>query len=327
MMVIPVVVNSQYLHALFLKNQGNPGIIYFVYNIFSCYDYGLMKSKIGLIYLLPLFLLISCTSTTPGGKTRMTLNYFEYNRGKSFPVTTDIGLRYGTNSLDFYGIHLDDDSFFPDNSIIPNAFLKPLFELRFGAALAAFTEPYYGYRFIHFFKKNPRFGIGIEFIHHKIFLNDKDQNVRITGIYQGNTIDETVPIKNHIGYFSVSHGINHVGLTFVYRMLLLPSRKIPDGRLQPFVSFSLGPTIPHLELKLTENQSNWDAYSFQSGFRNFGFGFGTGLRYKPWPHFGFYFEYKFTYSHLHGMHLDNQDSEVIMDFFTHHLQWGLSIMF
>ena len=86
----------------------------------------------------------------------MTLNYFEYNRGKSFPVTTDIGLQYGSNSLHFYDVHLDDDSFFPDNSIIPNAFLKPLFKLRFSDALAAFTEPYYGYRFIHFFKKNPR---------------------------------------------------------------------------------------------------------------------------------------------------------------------------
>lgn len=286
-----------------------------------------MKIKPGLIFLFPIIFLISCTSTKTGGKSRITLNYFEYNRGKSFPVTTDIGLRYGSNSLDFHHVHLDDDSFFPDNSIIPNAFLKPLLELRLGAALAAFTEPYYGYRFIHFFKKNPRFGIGIEFIHHKLFLNDKNQNLRISGIYQGNPIDEISPIKEYMGYFSVSHGINHIGLTAIYRMQLLPNSKIPDGMLQPFVSFSLGPTVPHLEFKFTENQSDWDAYSFQSSFRNFGLGFGIGLRYKPWRHYGFYLEYKFTYSHLHGMHLDNQDSEVIMDFFTHHLQWGISIMF
>jgi hypothetical protein len=286
-----------------------------------------MKSKASLIYLLSLFLLISCTSTGPEGKRRMTLNYFEYNRGKSFPVTTDIGLRYGSNSLDFYDVQLDDDSFFPDNSIIPNAFIKPLFELRLSSALAAFTEPYYGYRFIHFFKKNPKFGIGIEFIHHKLFLNDLDQQVHIKGTFEGNQIDEMAAIKNYIGYFSVSHGINHIGLTFVYRMLLLTSSKIPDGRLQPFVSVSFGPTIPHLEFKFTENQSEWDAYSFQAGFRNYGFGFGTGLRFKPWRHFGFYLEYKLTYSHLHGMHLDNQDSEIVMDFFTHHLQWGISVMF
>jgi len=286
-----------------------------------------MKKKVGLVYLLPFIMVISCTSTNQGGKAQVTLNYFEYNRGKSFPVNTDIRLRYDSNYLDFYHVHLDDDSFFPDNSIIPNAFLKPLFKLRLGAALAAFTEPYYCYRFIHFFKKNPQFGIGIEFIHHKLFLNDNDQNIQISGIYQGNTIDEIAPTKKYMDYFSVSHGINHVSLIFVYRLLLLTSHKIPDGRLQPFVSVSMGPTVPHLELKLTENLPDWDAYSFQPGFGNLGFGIGSGLRYKPWRNFGFHFEYKFTYSHLHGMHLDNQDSEVIMGFFTHHLQWGMSIMF
>ena len=276
-----------------------------------------------------IFLMIwsSCLSGPGPGNHLMTLNYFEYNRGKSFPVYADLSIDTGTNQLTFYHLYFEDNSFFPDNSIFPNAFIKPLLELRLNDASAAFTEPYYGFRFIHFFKKNPRLGIGIEFIHHKIFLNDNEQSVRIEGVYQGSEIDQTDLIKNYINYFNISHGINHIGLAVVYRFMLFPSAKIPDGRLQPFVTFAIGPTVPHLEVKMKESGSDWDAYSYQASLKNFGGGLGVGLRYKPWRHFGFYLEYKLTYSHLHGMHFDQTESEVVMDFFTHHIQWGISYMF
>jgi opacity protein-like surface antigen len=269
----------------------------------------------------------SCLSVPKSGNHRMTLNYIEYNRGKSFPVYADLSITTPTGQLTFTHLYFEDDSFYPDNFIIPNAFIKPLLQLKLDDASNAFTEPYYGFRFIHFFKKNPRLGIGIEFIHHKIFLNDKDQQIRVSGVLDGNEIDRVDAIKNYLDYFSVSHGINHIGLSLVYRLMLLPTEKIPDGRLQPFLSITAGPTIPHLELKLTENAPEWDAYSYQPSWRNFGAGLGIGLRYKPWRHFGFYLEYKVTYSHLHGMHFDDMEGEIMIDFFTHHIQWGISYMF
>ena len=257
----------------------------------------------------------------------MTLNYIEYNRGKSFPVHSDLSISSPTFQLTFHHLNFGDDSFYPDNSIIPNAFIKPLFQLKLENAADAFTEPYYGLRFIHFFKKSPRLGIGIEFIHHKIFLNDHTQHVRVTGNFEGSEIDRIETIQNYLEYFSVSHGINHIGLALIYRLMFLPTDQIPDGRLQPFLTVTAGPTIPHLELKLTGSSREWDAYSYQSSWRNFGAGLGIGLRAKLWRHFGFYLEYKFTYSHLHGMHFDEIDGAVSMDFFTHHLQWGISYMF
>jgi hypothetical protein len=49
---------------------------------------------------------------------------------------------------------------------------------------------------------------------------------------------------------------------------------------------------------------------------------------SPWRHFGFYLEYKLTYSHLGGMRFDDmENTRVGMRFFTHHLQWGISVMF
>jgi hypothetical protein len=272
-------------------------------------------------------LLLSCMSASKPRNGNPTLNYIEYNRGKSFPVYSDLYISSQNSQLKFHHLYFQDDSFFPDNSIFPNAFLKPLLELRLGDASDAFTEPYYGFRFIHFLNKNPRWGIGIEFIHHKIFLNDPDQQVRITGVIEGNQIDKVDTIKNYLEYFSISHGINHVGVAVVYRFMLLPTEKIPDGRLQPFFTFTFGPTIPHLEVKMKGSESEWDAYSYQAGLKNFGGGLGMGLRFKPWRHFGFYLEYKLTYSHLQGMHFDQEESDVQMDFFTHHIQWGMSYMF
>jgi len=257
----------------------------------------------------------------------MTLNYIEYNRGKSFPVYSNLSITTPSNQFTFHHLYFEDDSFYPDNFFLPNAFIKPLFQLKLDNAADAFTEPYYGFRFIHFFKKNPRLGIGIEFIHHKIFLNDRDQQVRVTGNFEGSEIDQVESIQNYLEYFSISHGINHIGLALVYRLMLLPTEQIPDGRLQPFLTVTAGPTIPHLEVKLSESSQEWDAYSYQPSWRNFGAGLGIGIRYKPWRHFGFYLEYKLTYSHLHGMHFDDLEGDVSMDFFANHLQWGISYMF
>jgi opacity protein-like surface antigen len=99
--------------------------------------------------------------------------------------------------------------------------------------------------------------------------------------------------------------------------------------LQPYVNFSFGPAVPHLELNTNRNREiKGQAYSFQSSMKNWGGGLGAGVRYKISRRFGLYLEYKLTYSHLHGMRFDDMDNtNVNMDFWTHHLQWGLSVMF
>jgi len=277
--------------------------------------------------LVSIFLYVSCASNPKN--TRMTRFYFEYSRGKSFPTYSNLSLKYDNNDYTFHHLYLEDESFFPDDSIIPNAFIKPLFRLKFNDAQKAFTEPYYSYRFIYFFKKNPHIGIGYEFIHSKVFLMNMDQQVRISGTYNGAPIDEKVRVGDYLDLFSVSHGVNHMSLHLVYRWMLKKTPVIKDGKWQPFVSFSVGPTIPHLELDTKENGvSQKRAYSFQAGWRNWGLGLGTGVRFKPWRHLGFYLEYKLTYSYLHDMHFDGvENTNVSMDFFTHHLQWGISLMF
>jgi len=268
-----------------------------------------------------------CACGTKG--SRMTRFYVEYSRGKSFPTHSDVSMKYENHDFTFHDLYLEDESFFPDDSIIPNAFIKPLLELKLNSAKKAFTEPYYNYRFIYFLKKNPHIGIGYEFTHLKVFLLDKSQRVRMSGIYNGAPINETVTVGDYLDTFSVSHGVNHVGLHLVYRWMLKKTPAIKDGRLQPYVAVSFGPTVSHLEVNTRENGvPRKRAYSFQFNLRNRGLGLGAGLRYKPRRHFGFYLEYKLTYSHLHGLRFDEPgNTNVSLDFFTHHLQWGVSLMF
>lgn len=275
---------------------------------------------------------VSCAAKRPINRSLErppTRTYIEYSRGKSFPTRSDIAFKYYNNyNYKFHDVYLQDESFFPDDSIIPNAFLSPLFDLRIGDALDAFTEPYYSIRLIHFLKKNPCLGIGLELIHFKVFLMDKEQRVRMSGTYDGVPLDGLARIGDYIDLFNVSHGVNHVNLLFNYRRQLAKTPRIPDGRLQPFISFSIGPAAPHLELNLKKADTiEKKAYSYQWGWGNWGSGLGLGIRYKPHRRVGFYLEYKFTYSHLHGMYFDDEpQARVMMDFFTHHLQWGISIM-
>jgi hypothetical protein len=286
-----------------------------------------IKNIFKIIILVPVLISISCTANQKISKP-MTLNYLEYNRGKSFPTKSDVALTYGNSDYKFHNVYLEDESFFPDNSLIPNAFIAPLFDLKLMAAADAFTEPYYNMRLLHFFSKKPRFGIGIELLHLKVFLIDRDQQIRLTGTYNGNPINQEVRIGDYLDLFNVSHGVNHVSLLFNYRWLFRKTPRLPDGRLQPFVSLSVGPAAPHLELNLKkEDKVEKKAYSYQWGKGNWGMGMGMGVRYKPGRHFGFYLQYRFTYSYLHGMYFDNEPgTRVSMDFFTHHLQWGISIM-
>jgi len=285
------------------------------------------KTIISTIILFTLLNLSCGLRMTKKGK--MTVNYFEYSRGKSSHTTSDLYLKYDNNEYTFKDMKLIDKSFFPDDSIFPNAFIKPFFKLKIEDAIKAFTEPYYSYRFIHFLKSNPNIGIGIEFIHLKVFLEDIDQKLMMTGIYDGNNINSKTRVGDYITMFNVSHGVNHLGLHLTYRWMLNETEKIKDGKIQPYVNVSIGPAIPHLEMDLVKDGIPARvAYSYQAGLRNWGMGAGAGIRFKPWNRLGFYLEYKLTYSHLYDMSLDNiQNSSVKMSFAVHHLQWGLSFMF
>ncbi len=278
-----------------------------------------------------IFLLIFASLFSPSfgekKKPKIPLTYIEYNRGLNFPTSSTIRINYpGHFNLSFHNTRLIGHSFFPDNSIVPNAFLSPLFRLNFKAAADAFTEPYYGIRVYRFFKKKPNFGVGIEFVHMKVFIPDDGDEVLITGMEQGAPVNKTASTTDYIRDFSVSHGVNHINLSVVYRQMLMRSAKYPGGRIQPYAAFSFGPTLPHPELRL-KGENQWKVHGKQFRLSNMGFGLNLGFRLQIFRKLGLYLEYKLTLSFLRDLRFDNGETGTIsMNFFANHLVWGISFL-
>lgn len=258
----------------------------------------------------------------PPGK--ITLNFIEYNRGLSVPSRSDVGITTAADETRFHDMRLDGKSFFPDDSIIPNAFFKPLVHLDFPGVLHAFTEPYYGIRIYRFFNRHPHWGVGLDFTHLKVFMADPEQKVRVAGPWPDVPPDGQIRLGDHFDVLNVSHGVNHVAVNGVYRWMLLPSAKAPDGRLQPFVSGGGGPAFPHPELTVKQD-GEWQrkVYSYQWRLGNWGVGAGAGLRWRVTAHFGLYNEYKWTYSILNNMRFDDGVGQIRMRFSSAHAAWGI----
>lgn len=281
------------------------------------------------IIFLIFYAAFSLLSSSPSGDDSMPLNYFEYNRGISSEVIAKLGVYYpGYYNYTFHDVIMTDLSLFPDQTIFADAFFEQLFTGDIVNMIKAFTEPYYGIRFYHFRRNLPNFGWGVEFIHFKVFLpSGTQQTVHITGTdADGNDVDFWAPITDYITHVNISHGVNHLSFSLVYRLMLFQTEKIPQGIFQPYVSGSFGICIPHPELYLADIGKV--AYSYQLGFPNFGGGLNLGFRIQPFRNFAFYMEYKFTFTYLLDMHFDNgADGKFTASFITNHLVWGMSLNF
>jgi hypothetical protein len=283
---------------------------------------GPCRALIALLYL-SLAAGAGCRSANPSGK--VTLTFIEYNRGAGSPGSSDLTIEAGSTEARFHDVRLVGDSFFPDDSIIPNAFVNPLLHLDFEAALDAFTEPYYGIRVYRFFEHHPRWGIGLDFTHLKAFMADTQQEVAVTGASPDVPAEGRIVLGDRFESLNVSHGVNHVAIHGVYRWMLLPTAGAPDGRLQPFVSLGAGPAVPHLELTLRDKgELRPKSYSYQLRPGNWSVGAGAGVRWKAAAHFGVYTEYRWTQSILGNMRFDNgEEGRVKMRFSSHHMAWGI----
>ena len=167
-------------------------------------------SRLGaLVVLLTIAALTAaCRSAQTAGPVRLTV--FEYNRGASSPDRSDLVFGSGANQTRFHDVRLEGQSFYDDNSIVPNSFLGPLARGEFKKALNAFTEPYYGYRLLHFLRAHPTWAVGVEFTHHKAFMADPDQRTLVTGPWSGLDADGRTRLGDQFRTLNVSHGVNHV---------------------------------------------------------------------------------------------------------------------
>lgn len=255
----------------------------------------------------------------------MTMRYLEYVRGMSSPTVSTVQVVDGNSNLYYHDMRLDDLSFYPDNSLVPNAPGWHKNQLDVYNTVAAFTEPYYGVKFHWFLHSRPQLGFGIDYTHLKVDLIDFDQAIRRTGTIDGVAVDDKIRAGDYFYLLSVSHGVNHVAFTATYRWMLMKSAKRPDGLFQPFVGIGAGPAIPHGELTVLENGERvLKIYGFKYTLVNYAFEFNAGLRLKLDHRFSFLLMTKFAYSMLQYVPFEQGDGYMALSFPTAHLQWGLS---
>ena len=181
-----------------------------------------------------------------------------------------------------------------------------------------FQSPqYYGARLSYFLSRQQHWGVGVEFVHAKMYLNNRE-SVPVRGTREGSPVHGVERIDDTIQSFSISHGLNFLTLDALYRWL--PGRRDQDllGRFQPYVGLGLGAAIPHVESNIggvTFEEYQWHGPAVQ-GF--------CGLNFDLTRHWSVFAEYKLSYVDLD---LPIPGGSIRVAPLTHHLVAGLSIHF
>lgn len=197
-----------------------------------------------------------------GGPAAAETKFFAYSgKSSTFDAPLTI-LQPGRDTrLTFHDVQYDDESF-----------RSPLF---------------YGFRVTHFPKRSAHLGFGIEFIHFKMYA-DTSRRLRVTGIENGVPVDRLQRMDATVQRFSISHGVNLLTANVVGRLELLKSPGFPEGRLQPYAAFGVGPMLLHPESEIggrSRQQYEWDALVPQ---------LTAGLDYQVSPRVSLFAEAKLT---------------------------------
>ena len=150
------------------------------------------------------------------------------------------------------------------------------------------APPYYGLRVDHFLAARPNWGVGLEFNHYKVYA-EVDRQVPVSGTWLGVPINTVAPLSQRVQNFSISHGVNFVGVSALYRWMHDHSERFPEGRLQPYLGAGPMYFILHPENTIN-NLANNEKYQ-ESGL---GMQLLGGLHYGLTARAGIFVELKFT---------------------------------
>jgi len=209
--------------------------------------------------------------------------------GKSFTNDSDLQLRQpGDTRLTFHGVSWEDESF-----------QMPI---------------YYGWRVTHFLKRQPEWGVALDFFHYKVF-SDPDQVLPVSGSRSGTPVSGRERLGDTLASFSMSHGVNYLTLNSIHRWRLGSDagQQWDDVRWQPYVGAGIGAVIPHVEAMVggrTIGEYQW---------RGPGFQIFTGASYRLASHWRLFAEYKFTHTSI-TVDVPGGDAHTTLD--THHLVLG-----
>ncbi len=179
---------------------------------------------------------------------------------------------------------------------------------------------YYGYRLMTYLPKQPRLGIGLDFVHYKVYAR-VGQDRRVVGTWLGEPIDTVAPMSDRVQEFRITNGVNVFTLDILYRFPQGRSDTFPDGRLQPYVGG--GPSYYVLfPINRVNNESNQ-----QRGYRVSGYGYTlqAGVRYGITSRTAVFVETRYNRGDAKVEIANGGKADT--DLRTTHIQGGLSVDF
>lgn len=179
---------------------------------------------------------------------------------------------------------------------------------------------YYGYRVMTYLHRQPRLGIGLDFVHYKVYAQ-VEQERRVSGTWQGEPVDTIEPIRDRVQEFRITNGVNAITLAVNYRLQLDRSRAFPAGRLQPYIGG--GPSYYLMfPINRVNNKSNR-----QHGYQSSGFGYmmQAGVRYGVLRNGSVFLETRFNRGDAKVEIADGGRADT--DLRTTHIQGGFTLDF
>jgi len=179
----------------------------------------------------------------------------------------------------------------------------------------SFTSPiYYGIRATHWLGATTGWGVGLDFIHIKMFAGLED-SVAVSGTREGAGVSDTERLGDTFSTLSFSHGHNLLLATGFYRWVPAHGDSWLS-RLHPYVGLGLGVSIPHVEVDVAG--SSTDEYQVSGpAFQGL-----AGLEIVVFSRLRGLLEYKLTHAHI-GADLTGGASLTVNPW-THQFTFGVS---
>ncbi len=180
------------------------------------------------------------------------------------------------------------------------------------------TPLYYGLRTGYFATPHSNLGLEVEFIHAKLY-SESEQEVSVSGVREGESIDSTIRLGEIVQDFSMSHGLNFLFFNLVGRLGIFGNGDNQTDKVGLYSRAGLGPLIPHTESVIDGERRE------QYEFHGPAYQFAAGAKIEILERVLLLLEYKFTYVSVKNAKVPHGHAE--SDITTRHLVFGVGKRF
>ena len=205
---------------------------------------------VAILIVLPGFIHAQTITEQPVRKKHKHSYYFSWGYNGERYTNTNLKIKQGSlgNDYTMHDVQLHDHKGWDETSI----FKQQL------------SIPQYNYRLGYMFNEAKGLGIEINFDHTKCIVG-QDQNVRLSGTFNGRQADTLVHLGNDFHYY-LNNGANFFLINIVKRKTLYESRS-EWLRVDGLGKAGVGPVVPHVDNMLFGKQND---PGFQFGGWNVG---------------------------------------------------------